>query len=79
MQTDTLFLKGRKKNKMKRRDKKSSKTLNKQLCVSCCAYVANDSFGLDCSDAVQLAASVSGLVGRNWKSSYNGLQAFGSS
>lgn len=42
-------------------------------------YVANDSFGLGCSDAVQLAASVSGLVGRNWKSSYNGLQAFISS
>lgn len=42
-------------------------------------YVANDSFGLSCSDAVQLAASVRGLVGRNWKSSYNGLQAFISS
>lgn len=42
-------------------------------------YVANDSFGLDCSHAVQLAASVSGLAGRNWKSSYNGLQAFVSS
>lgn len=79
MQTHTLFLKGRKRIKRKEGVRKEAKLSMNSCTFLAVSYVANNSFGLDCSDAVQLAASVSGLVGRNWKSCYNGLQAFISS
>lgn len=38
------------------------------------SYAVHD-FGLDYSDAVLLAASISGLVDRKWKSCYNVFQS----